>query len=117
MQKKKKLVSREVFIQRVIRSFLFGTLLLLIWLGIGIIGYKNTVPEFDWYDSLLNAAMILSGMGPIIKEGIVLSHSAKVFASIYAIISGVLFISALAILIAPVAHRIFTNLHLEDDDS
>jgi hypothetical protein len=116
MQKRKKLVSREVFIQRVLRSFLFGIILLLLWLGIGMVGYKSTTPGFDWYDCLLNASMILSGMGPAIPEGIILSPAAKVFASIYAIISGVLFISALAILIAPIAHRIFTNLHLEDDD-
>lgn len=115
MQKRKRLVSHEVFLRRVIRSFLVGIISLLLWLVIGMCGYKMTIPEFDWYDCLLNASMILSGMGPVLRESIVLSPAAKVFASIYAIISGVLFISALAILIAPVAHRIFTNLHLEDE--
>lgn len=117
MTTKKKLVSQRVFLKRVIRSFLVGIFFLLLWLAIGILGYKFTVPQFDWYDSLLNASMILSGMGPVISEKIVLSHQAKVFASVYAIISGVLFISALAILISPIAHRIFTHFHLEDSDS
>lgn len=114
---KKKLVTQKVFLKRVIRSFVFGLFFLLIWLGIGMVGYKVTIPEFDWYDCLLNASMILSEMGPIIEPGISLLPEAKVFASIYAIISGVLFISALAIHIAPIAHRIFTTLHLEDDES
>jgi hypothetical protein len=116
MAKSKKLISKDVFIQRVTRSLLFGLLFLIIWLAIGMIGYRLTVPEFDWYDCLLNASMILSGMGPWIEAGITLQPKAKVFASVYAIFSGILFISVLAILIAPIAHRIFTKFHLEDEE-
>jgi len=79
-------------------------------------GYKLTIPEFDWYDSLLNASMILSGMGPVIDAKIVLSNKAKVFASLYALFSGVAFISTIGILIAPIAHRFFHRLHLEDTE-
>lgn len=113
----KKLVSRPLYLRRVFRSILAGIFFLLVWLAIGIWGYKSTIPELDWYDSLLNASMILSGMGPVFPNNIILSPSAKIFASIYAIISGVLFISALAILIAPIAHRIFSQFHLEDVES
>lgn len=65
-------------------------------LVIGIAGYKFTIPEFDWYDSLLNASMILSGMGPAVDSGIVLSNKAKVFSSVYALFSGITFLSTLA---------------------
>lgn len=79
-------------------------------------GYKLTIPEFDWYDSLLNASMILSGMGPVIDGKIMLTNQAKVFASLYALFSGVAFISTIGILIAPIAHRFFHRLHLEDNE-
>ncbi len=81
----------------------------------GVIGYKLTIPEFDWYDSLLNASMILSGMGPIIDANIILTKTAKVFASCYALFSGVTFISTIGILIAPIAHRFFHKINLEDE--
>jgi hypothetical protein len=55
-------------------------------------------------------------MGPIIDSNIVLSNQAKVFASVYALFSGVAFISTIGILIAPLAHRFFHKLHLEDQD-
>jgi hypothetical protein len=73
-----------------------------------------TVPEFDFYDSLLNASMILSGMGPMIDPKIVLTNGAKVFASVYALFSGVTFISTIGILSAPIAHRFFHRLNLDD---
>ncbi|MBK6634514.1 MAG: hypothetical protein IPG38_09485 [Chitinophagaceae bacterium] len=96
------------------RNAVFGIFTMLVCLWIGVLGNKLTIPEFDWYDSLLNASMILSGMGPIIDPVIVLTKNAKVFASMYALFSGVAFISTIGILIAPIAHRFFHKLHLED---
>jgi hypothetical protein len=112
--KKQKLASTKVFYRRLWNNLLAGLLIMFICLLIGVLGYKFTVPEFDWYDSLLNASMILSGMGPVIDQGIVLTKTAKVFASVYALFSGVAFISTIGILLAPVAHRFFHKLHLED---
>lgn len=86
-------------------------------LFIGVLGYKLTIPELDWYDSLLNASMILSGMGPMIDPGIKMTNTAKVFASLYALFSGVAFISTIGILIAPIAHRFFHKLHVEDSSA
>lgn len=83
-------------------------------LMIGIVGYKITIREFSWYDSLLNASMILSGMGPIIDPGIQLTNTAKVFASVYALYSGVAFISAIGLIITPIAHRLFHKLNIEE---
>ncbi|MBL7729529.1 MAG: hypothetical protein JNM68_17665 [Dinghuibacter sp.] len=92
----------------------YAFLLLLFCLAIGIVGYKLTVPEFDWYDSLLNASMILSGMGPVIDQDIPLSNSAKVFASFYALFSGVAFITNIGLLLAPVVHRFLHKMNIED---
>jgi hypothetical protein len=112
--KKQALAPKKVYYKRLWKNFLFTALIMLVCLGIGVIGYKVTITEFDWYDSLLNASMILSGMGPIIDSKIILSNTAKVFASCYALFSGVMFISTIGILLAPIAHRFFHKLHLDD---
>lgn len=109
-----KLPSRQVFYRRLWSNAVVGMVIMFICLSIGVIGYKLTIPQFDWYDSLLNASMILSGMGPVIDATIHLTNKAKVFASLYALFSGVAFISTIGILIAPIAHRFFKKLHLED---
>jgi hypothetical protein len=112
--KSEPLASKQKYFNRIGRNLLFATTILFVSLGIGIIGYKITVPQFDWYDSFLNASMILSGMGPIISNDIVLTNTAKVFASIYALFSGVSFISTISIVLTPVAHRFFHKLHLQE---
>jgi hypothetical protein len=112
--KKQSLAPKAVYVKRVQKNILSAALFLCICLLIGIVGYKITVPEFSWYDSLLNASMILSGMGPIIDAKIQLTNTAKVFASIYALFSGIAFISTIGLIIAPIAHRFFHKLHIED---
>ena len=112
--KKQPLATKQHYFKRLWSNTLFAMVILFVCLLIGIIGYKLTVPEFDWYDSLLNASMILSGMGPVIDGNIHLTSTAKVFASMYALFSGVAFISTIGLIIAPVAHRFFHKLHLED---
>ena len=112
--KVQKLAPKAVFYKRIWRNVFVGIFIMLVCLFIGVLGYKMTIPELDWYDSLLNASMILSGMGPMIEPSIVLTKNAKVFASMYALFSGVAFISTIGILIAPIAHRFFHKLHLED---
>ncbi len=112
--KKQQLAPKRIYYARLWNNALLATVLLMISLAIGVLGYHLTIPEFDWYDSLLNASMILSGMGPVIDAGIVLSKAAKIFASLYALFSGVTFLSIIGILIAPVVHRFFHRLHIED---
>ena len=114
--KKEKLAPTAVYRKRKTRNALLAFFIMTVSLFIGVIGYKITVPEFDWYDSLLNASMILSGMGPIIDVNIVLTKSAKLFASFYALFSGITFLSTFGILMAPILHRFFHKLHLENDD-
>jgi hypothetical protein len=70
-----------------------------------------------WIDSLLNAAMILTGMGPVDQ---LQTNEAKIFASLYALFSGVAFLTIVAILMAPLVHRFLHRFHIElaqeDDD-
>ncbi len=113
--KKQKLAPKHVYYKRLWKNFFFALFVLSLSLFIGVIGYKLTVPQFDWYDSLLNASMILSGMGPIIDANIALTSTAKVFASVYALFSGVVFIATIGIVIAPIAHRFFHRLNIEDN--
>lgn len=114
--KKEKLAPRKIYFQRIRKNVLVALFILLISLLIGIAGYKFTIPEFDWYDSLLNASMILSGMGPVVDTNIKLSAGAKLFASFYALFSGVTFLSTFSILLAPILHRFFHKIHLEDNE-
>jgi hypothetical protein len=81
-------------------------------LGLGILGY-HFIAKFNWVDSLLNAAMILTGMGPV---GPLESDTAKVFASAYALFSGVIFITATGILLTPIFHRVLHRFHVEERD-
>ncbi len=107
-----KLASRQVFISRFLKNLFLGLALICVSLTVGIIGYHE-FRSMSWIDSFLNASMILGGMGPIdLFEGA--SESAKLFGGLYAIFSGVLFISGTAIVISPLIHRLMHRFHLED---
>lgn len=107
------LASRHVFAWRFLK-FLLGALALgAVALGIGVLGY-HYIAKFPWVDSLLNASMILGGMGPV---GDLPSDEAKVFASAYALFSGLIFITVTGIVLTPVAHRVLHHFHLDEDDS
>jgi hypothetical protein len=98
------------FMRRVLWHFLFGVGAIAFSLGIGILGY-HVFEHLSWLDSLLNASMILGGMGPVNP---IRTVAAKVFASFYALYSGVVFLVVVGIMIAPVAHRILHRLHLAE---
>ncbi len=115
--KKQKLATKKVFRVRILKNVLIAFIVMIVSLFLGIIGYKITVPEFDWYDSLLNASMILSGMGPLIDANIILTKSAKVFASFYALFSGITFLSTFGIIVAPALHRFFHKLHMDEEEN
>jgi hypothetical protein len=78
-------------------------------LAIGAIGYHGFA-GLSWLDALLNATMILTGMGPVDPMR---TPSAKLFASAYAIFSGVAFVTIVGTVLAPVAHRFLHHFHLE----
>ena len=106
------LVPVHVFYRRVFRNLMIASVIILICLAIGILGYHYTA-HIPWLDALHNASMILSGMGPVVE---ITTVSGKWFSSIYALFSGVVFITNVGIILAPAVHRLFHRLNLEDDD-
>ena len=107
-----KLAPRSVFVKRQLLSLAIGLTLLGCVLLMGIAGY-HWIAGLDWVDSLLEASMILGGMGPINP---LQTSGAKLFASIYALFSGVIFIALMGIILSPLAHRMLHKFHLDDKD-
>lgn len=107
----KQLLPRKEFFKRVLRSFLIGFVLIAIALAIGMFGYHH-LEKLSWIDAYLNAAMILSGMGPIWNPQ---TFEGKFFAGSYALFSGLVFIIILGIIFAPVLHRALHKFHLDDE--
>lgn len=120
-RKKQPLLPRSHYYNRLIRNLLFGLLVLILFWCIGAAGYHLTCfsdesrsHSLDWPESFLNAAMILSGMGPLVAVN-QMTQGGMWFASVYALFSGVVFISVIGLVLAPVAHRMLHRFHLEED--
>jgi hypothetical protein len=101
--------SNRVFYHRFLAAVMVAAGLIIISLSIGILGY-HYIAGLAWIDSLLNASMILSGMGPM---GELHSNAAKVFASCYALFSGLVLVTATGIILSPMFHRVLHRFHLE----
>lgn len=110
--RKTQLLPRKDFIIRMGWYGFFGCLFLLFSLAIGTIGYHLTA-NLSWVDAFLNAAMILTGMGPVDKLE---TDTAKLFASFYAIFSGVSFLTFCGVLFTPIYHRFMHKFHLDLGD-
>jgi hypothetical protein len=91
------------------RSAAFAATAIALALGIGVLGYRYTNGE-DWIDALLDASMILAGMGPVSP---LTSDAAKLFAAFYALFCGLMFIAVAGILSAPWIHYVLHKLHAE----
>jgi hypothetical protein len=109
-RKSQPLLPRRLFFIRLARYASFSTVLITGSLAIGVLGY-HFLNELNWLDSLLNASMILTGMGPV---NALKNDGAKWFASFYAIFSGVVFLSTVAVFLSPIVHRFLHRLHLGD---
>ena len=96
--------------RRLLRNGFFGVSLLAAGLLLGMMGY-HYIENLGWLDSYLNAAMILSGMGPVTTP---VTTGGKLFAGAYAIFSGVAFLTTVGIFLAPVVHRFLHRFHLEE---
>src|SRR5512142_1067397 len=106
------LAPRRVFMQRVLLYLGFSIVIIACSLGIGILGYHLT-EHLSWLDSLLNASMILGGMGPV---NTLQTAAGKLFASFYALFAGMVFLVAVGVLIAPIVHRFLHTFHVAPDD-
>jgi len=109
-RKYQKIAPVSVFIRRLVVSAGIAILLILFVLFIGIAGY-HWIAGLNWVDSLLNASMILGGMGPV---NLLTTIGAKVFASLYALFSGLVFIAVMGIVFSPIIHRILHKFHMDD---
>jgi hypothetical protein len=103
------LIPRIEFFVRILRHGMLAVGIVLVALSIGILGY-HWFEGMSWVDALLNASMILGGMGPVNP---LYTTGGKLFASAYALFSGVVFIGVMGILLAPFAHRLMHRFHLE----
>lgn len=100
------------FILRIAQHAGLAVLLIGVSLLIGIVGYMST-EQMTPLDAFLNTAMLLGGMGPVKTEG--LGENGKLFAGLYALYAGLVFIAVMSIMLAPVVHRIMHRLHWDEE--
>ena len=109
--RKSKLLPLRAFYARLAACVAVGLIVIAISLGIGMLGYHH-FESFSWVDSFVNAAMILSGMGPSTP---LQTNAGKLFAGFYALFSGIVFITTAGLMLAPVVHRFLHKFHLESE--
>jgi len=105
----KPLLPRREFYARLARSAAVALLVIAVALGIGMVGYRS-FEAMSWVDAFVNAAMILSGMGPV---STLQTDGGKIFAGCYALFSGLAFITSIGVVFAPLFHRFLHKFHLE----
>jgi hypothetical protein len=111
--RKEPLAPPSEFAKRMLRFGALAAGILSFSLGIGVLGY-HFFENLPWLDSLLNASMLLGGMGPIAPLQTV---GGKWFASFYALFSGLIILVAAGVIVTPILHRILHHFHLEIEDS
>lgn len=104
-----RIIPLRRFIRRLARSAGIAGAIILTALAAGICGY-HFLGGLAWIDALVDASMILSGMGPVNELH---GTPGKLFAAAYALFSGMVFLTVAAVLFAPVVHRLLHRFHLE----
>jgi hypothetical protein len=105
------LLSRREFAHRLLRNFALALGFVAFALALGTFGYHGFA-GLEWIDAFLNASMILTGMGPVAQMS---TTGAKLWASFYALFSGIAFLGTVTVVLAPVAHRFLHKFHIEDE--
>lgn len=106
-KKDQEVAPMSVFLLRMLYGILIAIGVLTIAAGVGVCGF-HLLENMSWLDSFENSAMILSTMGPVIP---ITSQAGKVFASLYALFSGLIFVTMAGVILAPVAHRLLHKFH------
>ena len=114
--KNEKLASPAKYQKRIMMYSGIAAGMLTFSLILGMMGYKWIVGVAGWDDAFYNASMILTGMGPVVDSSITISTAGKIFSGLYAIYSGVIFLTSIAIFFSPVIHRFFHAMHVDIDD-
>ena len=111
--RKEPLLTPREFLIRQLIYLLIALAIIAGSLAMGVIGY-HVLENLSWIDALVNAAMILGGMGPVNELH---TNAGKLFASFYALYSGIVFLVSVGIILAPLYHRFLHRFHLQVDDS
>ena len=109
-RRSKPLLPRGEFYARLARSAGIGLLLIAFALGLGMAGYR-VFESMSWVDAFVNAAMILSGMGPVSS---LQTTGGKIFAGCYALFSGLFFIAVMGLILAPITHMVMQTFHVDE---
>jgi len=104
------ILSRPRFVHRLLTHTMWALGVLAFSLGIGMAGYV-LLEHLSWIDAFLNAAMLLGGMGPVNPPQ---TAGGKLFAGLYALYAGLVFIVTGALLLTPVLHRVLHRFHWKD---
>lgn len=106
------LISRKAYLRRQGKHFLIVLAIIGGSLFMGMCGY-HFIEKQSWIDAMLNASMLLGGMGPVDPLHTV---AGKFFASFYALYSGIVFLVIAGVLFAPAFHRMLHHFHLDLED-
>ena len=112
------MISKRLFFRRVLQYISFSLGLIFVSLLIGMVGYRGFA-HIGWVDAFYNASMILTGMGPALDIAALpaeCQNGVKIFAGVYALYSGVVFLAASGLILSPVLHRFFHKMHLDIKD-
>jgi hypothetical protein len=104
-------IPPDRFIIRVLRHVAFAVLILLVSIVIGMAGYQY-FEQLSWRSAFLNSAMLLGGMGPVDAPH---TDGGKIFAGLYALYAGLVFIVVAGLILAPLLHRVMHKFHWADD--
>ncbi|PKN84631.1 MAG: hypothetical protein CVU46_13570 [Chloroflexi bacterium HGW-Chloroflexi-8] len=107
------LLPRKLFYFRLLKHTAWALLIIIGSLGIGVIGY-HVIEKMSWVDAIMNASMILGGMGPVNELH---TTTGKLFASFYALFSGIAFLVITGTIVAPIAHRFLHHLHIDEESN
>jgi hypothetical protein len=103
-------LSRKNFARRVVLHATISLLLVMLSLVAGMLGYM-VFENLAWRDAFLNSAMLLGGMGPVDAPR---TDAGKIFAGLYALYSGLVFLIAAGIVLAPIGHRLLHTFHWDE---
>jgi hypothetical protein len=105
------LLPRSQFFMRLVQCTALSLALYAVTILAGATAF-HALEQFSWIDAALNAVLIMTGLGLV---NTISTSAGKVFTSVYAVISAIVFFSTLAILVLPVLHRLLHKFHLEVD--
>ena len=108
--KRQQVIPPKHFAHRVAWSIALSGAMAAVALTAGITGF-HYIADVPWIDALHNASMILGGMGPVAEMK---TAAAKLFSSAYALFCGLVFIGVVAVMLAPVMHRVLHRFHMDD---